>query len=863
MMHKLLQHLLLATTIILFCTQIEAQIVINEYSASNLTQFVDNNQKTEDWIELYNTSSSSVDLSGWHLSDKETNPMKWVIPNGVTIAGNGFLVFLCSGRDGLVLGELHTNFKLSQTKGTDFVVLADPSGTIIESRPTGITLRGHSFCKETDGAANWVISETPTFGLSNNSITPYTRYTVAPSMDVVAGFYPSAVTVSIQNNEPNSTLRYTMDGTLPTEFDPVYTAPITVNSTSVVKARAFSDDPAVLPGKIDFNTYFINETFSLDVYSVAADEVIDLANGFGELRPVGSIEYFGQDGTRKSVSYGELNRHGQDSWVLNHRSLDWVSRDEMGYTSAIDQPIFTYSTRNDHQRLMFRASGDDNYPALQGNDTNQDFDHEGSCHIRDEYVHTLALEGGMKLDVRAVERVIVFLNGQYWGVYGLRERPVDHDYTKEYYDQDKFNLQYLLTWGETWAEYGGNQAFSDWGELRDFILNNDMSIDANYELVKSQMQVKSLIDYMMVNLNTVASDWMNYNTGWWRGMDPAGNHKKWGYILWDNDATFDYYINYSGVPDISPYAEPCDINAISDYMDDFFGSWGSGDVGKHEKIFLKLQEENEEFRQLYYSRSADMMNTVFSCENMISTLDAMVAVIEPEMPRQIQRWGGSMAEWQSNIQDMRNFINIRCEQLDNGMVDCFDLTGPFDLTLVVEPAGVGEIEINTISNIQSFPWTGQYFGNMDNLIEAKSKDPLYTFSHWETANGNAIFPNVNTDSAKIILTGNEVLTAVFTDGPVAIENLQNVSSLTAFPTVTNDLVTIKFNIEEQTDLNFELFNTLGERVAILDDISRKYAAGDYVQELHLNDLNLAQGMYFLSINTGGNTKESIKLSFFR
>ncbi len=82
----------------------------------------------------------------------------------------------------------------------------------------------------------------------------------------------------------------------------------------------------------------------------------------------------------------------------------------------------------------------------------------------------------------------------------------------------------------------------------DFILNTDMSIPGNYETAKDSLNMLSLIDYMIVNLNVVASDWLNYNTGWWRGRNPEGDHKKWGYILWDLDATFDYYINYSGVP---------------------------------------------------------------------------------------------------------------------------------------------------------------------------------------------------------------------------------------------------------------------------------------------------------------------------
>lgn len=836
-----------------FSYLLQAQVVINEYSASNLNQFIDNNEKYEDWIELYNTSSSATDIGGWFLSDKVDNPLKWEIPAGTTIPANGYLTFWCSSRDGEVLGELHTNFKITQTKDNEHLVLSNPSGIEMSSTPVELTLLGHSRCLDVDGGTNWVVTENPTFNTSNDVAVQYASYTAAPTIDLEAGYYSGTQMVTIQNNEPNSTLHYTIDGTLPTTNSPIYSGAITIDETKVVKARSYSMDSNILPGKIDFNTYLIDESFTLPVFSVAADGIQDLAGGQGELRPIGSIEYFDLSQERVAVGYGDLNRHGQDSWALPHRSLDWVTRDEMGYTSTVRAQLFSYSERDEHQRIMFRASGDDNYPAVNDND------HEGSCHVRDEYVHTLAQKGNMKLDVRAVERVILFLDGQYWGVYGMRERPVDHDYTKYYYDQGKYDLHYLATWGDTWAEYGGDEAFAAWAELRDFALNNDLGVDANYEYVKDNLQLVGLIDYMLMNLNTVSSDWLNYNTGWWEGTDPDGDHKKWGYILWDNDASFDYYINYSGVPDISPYAEPCDINDISDYMDQFFsGYWGGGpDVGKHEKIFLKLQEESEEFRQLYYSRSADLMNTVFSCDNMLTTLDSMIAIIEPEMPRQIARWGGTMEEWESNVQDMRDFISIRCTQLDDGLTSCFDLDGPYDLTLVVEPPGVGEIELNTLTNIESFPWTGQYFGNMVNLIEANSKNDNFGFLEWESTSGNLI-DDLYDDNTTITLTQNDTLIARFSTS-VSTYDLDDVMSLSVYPTLVRDFVNVDFSLTETTDLNFELYSMLGERVTSFAEMNDTYVQGEHAHRLDIGHLNLPAGMYLLNISKG-NVAKTVKIS---
>jgi len=729
-----------------------AQVVINEFSVSNLYSHLDNFGRTEDWIELYNTSNTPVDISGYHLSDKDSKPMKWEIPQGTILQGSGHLLFYCSGRDGEFEEQYHTNFKLSQTSGKDIVLLSDPSGAVLERYDIELTTVEHSRGRIIDGGADWGIFPEATPEFENDESESFSAYTLAPTMDMEAGYYSGSVTVTITNNEPNSELRYTIDGTNPDLDSEIYSGPITLNETRVIKAQSFSLDPTVLTGKMDFNTYLIDEDYSLAVFSVAADDVQDLANGQGDLIPIGSIEYFNKDKEREAISYGSLNRHGQDSWVLTHRSLDWVSRDEMGYTKAINTKLFSTSERDEYQKIMFRNSGDDNYPAIGGNFN------QGSTHIRDEYVQSLAQLGDMSLDVRSVERVVVFLNGDYWGVYGMRDRPVDHDYTDYHYDQGKYDVQYLTTWGITEVPYGGQQAVDDWAYIRDFIMDNDMSIPENYKIAEDSINMQSMIDYMLVNLNVVASDWLNYNTGWWRGLNPDGDHKKWGYILWDLDATFDFYINYSSVPNTDPDAVPCDLEDIAEYTD----FWGQG---YHGGLFLKLLDESPEFQQLYYGRYADLMNTVFSCENMTTVLDSMVATIRPEMPAQIARWGGSMQEWNSNLQDLRDFIVERCTLFDEGALQCYDeLSGPYELTLMVEPnIGIGEIDISTL-DIESFPWTGSYFGGTQTKIKARvfdDFDTLFQFSHWESSTGEVISPSPMDRKAEISVTQGGTLTAVF------------------------------------------------------------------------------------------------------
>ena len=857
-------HYLTCILAVLLTATLSAQVRINEYSAANWKQFTDNYGKAEDWVELYNAGATAVNISGWGLTDDDDDLQKWQFPAGTTIPAGGYVVVWCSKRNESSGGHFHTNYSLTQTKNNDKLVLSQPNGVIVDARGLVTTQVHQSHCRATDGASGWNICTAPTPGATNNGSAQFLRFAARPSMDLTAGFYTGTQTVSMATNEVGGEIRYTLDGAEPTTNSPVYTAPLAVDKTTVVKARTYSPDTAVLPSYIEFNTYFIDEDFTLVVMSVAADQVIELANGEKELRPIGSIEYFGQDKTRKASSYGELNSHGQDSWVNDQRSLDWVSRDEMGYSNAIREKLFGYSDRDEYQRVILRASGDDNYP---GNFLPE---HEGCAHIRDEYCQTLALLGGLKLDVRAAERMVVFLNGEYWGVYGLREYPDDNDYTEEYYDQDKYDIQVLETWGETWAEYGGEQAFEDWRPLQNFILQNDMSDSANYQFVKDQLNVTSLCDYFITGLNFVASDWINYNTAWWRGTNPDGDHKKWGYMLWDYDATFDYYINYSGVPNTDADAQPCDIDEISDYVQNefFFGSMNDTCIvffqdtfcirvdGKHDLIFRKLQEENAEFRQLYYSRQADLQNTVFSCDNMLYVLDSMVAVIDPEMTRHVQRWGGTYNGWKQNVQKMRDFISERCTLLDDGMTECFELTGPYPVTLLVEPPGAGEIDFNTLG-IELFPWTGAYFGGMENKIEAKATSTL-PFLRWESRTGSAISPDAATDKAFITFTEADTLVAVF-GFPSSTWEPGNGLSLSVNPTLATEQVTAAYTLPEAMPVRIVLYSMLGQKVA---EIVTEGSAGEHTMRLNLSGYNIVAGVYVLDFQAGGN-KKSVKITVAR
>ena len=139
-----------------------AQVVINEYSCSNFDSFADDYQEYGDWIELYNSSSTMVNISGYYLSDNPAAPQKYLIPEEVIIPANGFMRFWASGRNQANPGNYHTNFKLTQTKSTaEFIVFADPGGIILDQQQLTISQRGHSNGRITNGNSVWGVFSSP------------------------------------------------------------------------------------------------------------------------------------------------------------------------------------------------------------------------------------------------------------------------------------------------------------------------------------------------------------------------------------------------------------------------------------------------------------------------------------------------------------------------------------------------------------------------------------------------------------------------------------------------------------------------------------------------------------------------------
>ena len=734
---------LLFLIFISFCFyQTNAQIIINEYSAANFGDFLDNNGDYEDWFELYNSSSTEMNLQGYYLSDKENNLTKFQINTSIEINSLDHLTIFASGRNTILGNNIHTNFKIHQTKGNEWIILTAPDGlTIIDSVFVLPTLVDQSRGRKTDGAETWGLFTDP--NPNNTNINALDGFSETPSFSIDPGSYMSNMTLEITCTNPDLEIYYTTNGNMPTNGAILYTGAIALTQTTVVKAFSVSDNENLHPSFMEYGTFFISDSYSLPILSVAGNQVDNLLDGNDDIEPWGTFEYY-KGGVLADKASGEFNEHGNDSWNYPQRGFDFIIRDQFGYNYAIKDELFRTKSRDKYQRLIIKTAANDNYPFAYGN---------SGAHIRDSYVQSLSQIADLRMDERSFEPCILFLNGEYWGLYEIREKVDDKDFTDYYYDQD--SVAFLKTWGGTWVDVLSDgqtedSVEDDWDDIREFITNNDMSDPDNYNYAKSIFNMGSLIDYFILNTYVVNSDWLNWNTAWWRGLKEDGDKKKWRYVLWDMDNTFDHGANYTEIPSQNPNSDPCDPEGIGN-------QGGQG----HIPIWNALLS-NQSFFADYINRWTDLSNSYFSCEFLVNHLDSLIDLIEPEMPMQIERWGGNYNEWQDNVQDIRDFIEARCTIINSGILDCYEdeygIEGPFNVNLSVEPPMTGNLEING-ADLSTFPYSGTYFGGIDQTLVA-TPNPGYIFDYWEFT-PNTIIGVIDNPEVTYNLSGNQFIIAHF------------------------------------------------------------------------------------------------------
>lgn len=599
----------------------------------------------------------------------------------------------------------NAKFKLSRAGET--IYLYDAGGNNIDQVAYPAMRNDHSFARIPDGSVTWCYSQDPTPVTSNNSSYCYSGYAQQPLFSIPSGHYGTTQNISLTAVTPGATIRYTTNGNEPDASSTVYTLPLTVSSTTTIRAAVFA--PGFIQSATVTNTYFVNKDFHLPAFCITTDSLNlwDYNTGIYVLGPnadtvspyfganfwqnwqkPATIEYFDKNKDRIFSLDANIEIYGNYSRYKPQKSFEVKLSDRFGTGEVIYPMIQDKSFITEYDRFVLRNAGTD----------------WNVVHFRDAMMQRI-MKNTYSGYVGA-EPVVMFLNGAFWGVYQLNEKH-NQNWIKSNFGFEEDEINYLNQEGQTiTVNEGSDDSFF---ELYDFATTADPAGSDFYEEIDEKLDIKSYVDYFIAETYYNNGDWLGEWTNNIKMWKPKTEFGKWRYILIDTDYGFglkgsvnDNRLHMARYPDA--------VNQTSD-------------------IFAAVLE-NEKFRNYFINRYADLINTIYLPTNVEQVMKQFRDSMAFDMVAHFQKWGSDTIGWNARIGNLMSFANQRPDIMRNYIKTEFNLASEVVLTLNTFPLGSGRIEISTVTP-DTYPWTGIYFNGNPVTVTA-IPNPGFTFDHWDS-----------------------------------------------------------------------------------------------------------------------------------
>ncbi len=465
---------------------------LSEIVADNRYSLEDGYGEASDWIELRNPADAPADLTGWGLSDDPARPMKWTFP-ATSLAPHCTLIVFASGRDTAVdpAGNLHAGFRLEKNGGA-LLLTARDGVTIVDRLPAYPELDTDlAYGRDLEG--NWTFLE-PTPGAVNFAPT-YQGWLKPPDWSEARGFHDTAFTLTLTNKSPGATLRYSLDGSVPSV---PYTTGLAITGTVAVRAQAVR--AGFKPARIQTRTFlFVDDVIASSVMNPAITRnpayAPRMRSGLLALPSIsicvpgqpeyeereGSLEVLWPDGGDPVQVNCGISRFGNAWTKYEKRSLRMKCRARYG-EARLHAPLFNGFDRGvlaqtSFDELDFRSGSQDMF--------------ERGFYMAGRFVEDSLLDmGSLNPHGRFVH---LYLNGVYWGQYDCRELLVE-----------PFLADYLGGSKDDYVAVRGNDNVGD-----DFVLGAPeppnllpwervRSLSDSYPAVRPYLDVPHLIDFMLL-----------------------------------------------------------------------------------------------------------------------------------------------------------------------------------------------------------------------------------------------------------------------------------------------------------------------------------------------------------------------------
>lgn len=609
-----------------------------------------------DWVELHNSTGSAVSLAGYGISNNPKNPAKWVFPDISIEPGEYLLLYATGSSDKAQKKNLKLNFCISSTGEALFFF--DPNGKLIDKLSAGRMKSGQSYGR--DGSDNRFYYAEPTPGAQNGK--GYEGITQLPAFSVTPGIYDNAVTVAITAGE-GETIRYTTDCTTPNASSEVYSGELSISKNSVIRAAAFRD--GYLSGDVATATYLFRSdgvNHALPVVTLVTDPD-NLWNSKTGIYATG--DQFDPDAasyadTLKSATYYQakfateeqvdtiwekpaafslFDDNGKQVFTQNvgiriagsfgrgraQKGFNVIARKEYG-KGSMEYPFFENRPYTEYKAVVLRAGAQD----------------QNRSKIRDELASGLLEGTDINILYQAYRPTVLYLNGEYWGVYFMKEKR--NRFFVAQHENTENNVDLAIGKGFKQRTYGDN---SDWVSLYEYATSHDLSSAEAYAYVSERMDVDSFRDYMIAEIYNGNTDTYNFQYYRLKGG-------KWKFIFYD----FCWGFQSPGHETLAfrMGKTPSDVCSA--------------------KLFAAMLQ-NKGWRDSFCRRFGELLNTAFAPERVSALIDQLYGYVEPEIKREREKFNkdtfmgvkqpntnlGTYEGFQSEISKLKDFAQRRPEEL--------------------------------------------------------------------------------------------------------------------------------------------------------------------------------------------------------
>lgn len=589
----------------------------NYLTDENITKDIIINEVSFEAIELFNLTNNDIDLSNYSIEDK--SGVKVDLPK-VNLKANSYYVIYTSDNYSYSNGKLYTGFNINSSNE---ILYLYKNGTVIDEFNVGKIASNISTGISED---NKVFYKDITIG-SKNSNTYYECYTNTPTFSINGGYVNKNTKISLS---ADGDIYYTLDGSFPTNKSTKYTKEIEITENTVIKAIAYKD--GLIESDVISRTFITDRTHDVAFISISTNNS-DLFGSSGLLTNYSadiekkiSFEFYESDGSLGISFIGGTKLTGMDSRLRDQKSMAIYLRKAYGL-QEITYPFFKDNEVNTYSSFTLRNAGEDPF----------------SIRIQDT-VLTNALKGQMDIDIQDYRPVVVYLNGEYYGLYNLREK-LNGNYIENKFDVEKGEydlIKYVTATEGTKTEYD---------KLINYITTHDTTKKEVYEYLKTQIDMQELCNYLIVesyygntdlgNIRYFKTDdgkwrWMLYDLDW---------------SLWSTKLSMSYTVLDKKIP-------------AATYLSSTF------------KISRNLYK-NEEFKDLYLKTLAYHLKNTFTPSRMNEIIDKQASEIETEMPYHIERWNSmypSMENWRYNLNRFKTSLTNRYNYVIKNVKSDFNLS---------------------------------------------------------------------------------------------------------------------------------------------------------------------------------------------